>query len=167
MRESYMRMLKDWRSWIKWGYWYYYLLFIAVIAAVVVFVILHRRIIDWLTPVSIKINSVVWGWIIPVAILFIISFPPLFGHEIIGVLCGIVYPFWIAFGIVALGTLLGEWGNFWAFGACLQKTAEKYERKSLNYACMAHIVREGGLFTVLVARLSAIVSSVERKGAAG
>jgi uncharacterized membrane protein YdjX (TVP38/TMEM64 family) len=53
-----------------------------------------------------------FGWIIPIAILFVISFPPLFGHEIVAVLCGLVWGLWIGFGIVAAGTLLGEIGNF-------------------------------------------------------
>lgn len=89
-------------------YWYYYLALIIIAVMVAFFTIYHKKIITWLTPVSQKVNSVKWGWVIPVAILFVISFPPLFGHEIIAILCGIVYPLWIAFGIVALGTLLGE-----------------------------------------------------------
>jgi hypothetical protein len=32
--------------------------------------------VDWLTPLSLKVKSVSWGWIIVVAILFVISFPP-------------------------------------------------------------------------------------------
>lgn len=48
------------------------------------------------------------GWLIPIVILIIISFPPLFGHEIIGLLCGVVYGLWIGFVIVAAGTFLGE-----------------------------------------------------------
>jgi len=43
-----------------------------------------------------------------------------------------------------------------AFKHFLKKHAERYERKSLNYACMAYIVREGGFLVVLLARLSAI-----------
>lgn len=69
---------------------------------------------------------------IPIAILFIISFPPvrlqppicsvlpfidyqipqLFGHEIVAILCGVVWGLWIGFAIVAAGTFLGELGNF-------------------------------------------------------
>lgn len=30
------------------------------------------------------------GWVIPIVVLIILSFPPLFGHEIVGVLCGVV-----------------------------------------------------------------------------
>lgn len=43
-----------------------------------------------------------------------------------------------------------------AFKHFLRKHAERYERKSLNYACMAYIVREGGFLVILLARLSAI-----------
>jgi hypothetical protein len=34
--------------------------------------------------------------------------------------------------------------------------AERHERKTLNYACLAHVVREGGFFIIFVIRLSAI-----------
>jgi hypothetical protein len=36
----------------------------------------------------------------------------LFGHEIVGVLCGVVWGLGIGFAIVAAGTFLGEVGNF-------------------------------------------------------
>jgi hypothetical protein len=71
---------------------------------------------------------------------------------------------------VSAGTFLGEvslpldhrvqadvqFGNFYAFKYCLRGTAIKYEKKNLNYALMAHIVREGGFWIVFVSRLSAI-----------
>ncbi|CAO1621745.1 unnamed protein product [Parajaminaea phylloscopi] len=156
MWQSCKKMLTNWRAWIQWRYWYYYLMIIVVALLIAFMTVYHHQIIHWLTPISKKVNSVAWGWVIPVAILFVISFPPLFGHEIVAILCGVVYSLWIAFGIVALGTLLGELGNFWAFKWCFKRLAEKYERKSLNYACMAHIVREGGFLVILIARLSAI-----------
>ncbi|UZJ56564.1 hypothetical protein CBS101457_005884 [Exobasidium rhododendri] len=149
-------MVKDWRSWLRWKYTHYYIIFIVIILLVAFMTIYHTQIIKWLTPVSQKVRSVAWGFVIPVAILFVISFPPLFGHEIIGILLGVVYGLWIGFGVLSLGTLLGEWGNFYAFKHFLKKHAERYERKSLNYACMAYIVREGGFMVVLLARLSAI-----------
>lgn len=156
MWQSVKQMVTDWRKWLQWRYWYYYIALIICAALLALLTIYHHQIIHWLTPISQQVNTVKWGWIIPVAILFVISFPPLFGHEIVAILCGIVYPLWIAFGIVALGTLLGELGNFWAFKWCFRRLAEKYERKSLNYGCMAHIVREGGFMVILIARLSAI-----------
>jgi uncharacterized membrane protein YdjX (TVP38/TMEM64 family) len=38
----------------------------------------------------------------------VISFPPLFGHELIALLCGVIYGLWIGFAIVAAGTFIGE-----------------------------------------------------------
>ncbi|CDO68418.1 hypothetical protein BN946_scf184837.g1, partial [Trametes cinnabarina] len=48
-----------------------------------------------------------FGWTIPIGILFVISFPPLFGHEIVAILCGLVWGLWAGFGIVAAGTFIG------------------------------------------------------------
>jgi uncharacterized membrane protein YdjX (TVP38/TMEM64 family) len=64
-----------------------------------------------LRPFSEKVRDLPAGWIIPVVILIIISFPPLFGHEIIAVLCGVIYGLWIGFSIVAAGTFIGEGEN--------------------------------------------------------
>jgi len=91
----------------------YYVILLVILALVALMTIYHTQIIDWLTPVSKKIKSVSWGWVIPVAILFVVSFPPLFGAEVVIILCGVVYGLWIGFAIVSLGTLLGELGNFW------------------------------------------------------
>ena len=69
------------------------------------------------------------GWLIPVAILFVMSFPPvrihilhllapysysrqLVGHEIVMILVGVVWGLGPGFAIAAAGTLLGEIGNF-------------------------------------------------------
>lgn len=122
--------------------------------------IFHTQLIHWLRPISLKVRTVLWGWIIPVLVLFALSFPPLFGGEIIAVLCGIVYGVWVGFGIVALGTFLGELGNFYLFRYLLQKPADKIERKSLMYACFAEIIRNGNFFLALATRLSAIPSHI-------
>ncbi|SPO20845.1 uncharacterized protein UTRI_00322 [Ustilago trichophora] len=149
-------LLKDWKSWFKLKYLHWWIMLIVVIAIVALSTIYHRQIVDWLTPISKKVTTVAWGWIIPVAILFIISFPPLFGHEIVLILVGLVYGIWIGFGIASLGTLLGEIGNFYAFKHCLRSMAANYERKNIHYACMAEMVRDGGFWVMFLARLSAI-----------
>ncbi|KAF3916836.1 hypothetical protein ABW20_dc0109420 [Dactylellina cionopaga] len=136
----------------------WWILLIVIIVLTVLLTVYHEEIVKWLTPVSQKIRSLSWGWIIPILILFIISFPPLFGHEIVAILCGIVYGLWIGFAIVAAGTFLGEIGTYFAFKGFLRHRAEKEERRNLNYACLATVTREGGLWFVFVARLSAIPS---------
>ena len=47
-------------------------------------------------------------------------------------------------------------GNFYAFKYVCRSRAAKFEQKNLSYACLAHIVREGGFFMIFVARMSAI-----------
>jgi hypothetical protein len=108
-----VHMCKDWRSFVRWKYLHYYVLLVFLCVLVALMTIYHRQIVDWLTPASQKVRTLSWGWVIPVIILFILSFPPLFGHEIVGVLCGVVYGLWVGFGILSLGTLLGELGNFY------------------------------------------------------
>ena len=145
--------------------------------------IYHSQIVQWLTPVATWMKGFVLvllvlsslispppqngndltltcrfslGWLIPIAVLFVISFPPLFGHEIVAVLVGLVWGLWVGFGIVAAGTLLGEIGNFYAFKYLCSARGEKLEKQKLSYACLARVVREGGFKIALIARLSAI-----------
>jgi uncharacterized membrane protein YdjX (TVP38/TMEM64 family) len=96
------------------------------------------------------------GWIVPIVALFVLSFPPLFGQEIICLMVGIVWGLAIGFGIVLAGTLIGDLANFFAFKYCLRGQAVKLEGSNKNYASLAHIVREGGFFLIVVIRLSAV-----------
>ncbi|EPS36458.1 hypothetical protein H072_9989 [Dactylellina haptotyla CBS 200.50] len=146
------------RYFMKKRYIPWWLILVIIIVLTVLIAVYHEQIVNWLTPVSKKIRELKWGWVIPIIILFIISFPPLFGHEIVAILCGIVYGLWIGFAIVAAGTFLGEIGTYFAFKGVLRHRAEKAEKKNLNYACLATVTREGGLWFVFVARLSAIPS---------
>ena len=47
-----------------------------------------------------KLRDLKYGWLIPVAILFVLSFPPLFGNEIVMVLVGVVWGLGVGFAIV-------------------------------------------------------------------
>ncbi|KIJ67230.1 hypothetical protein HYDPIDRAFT_25702 [Hydnomerulius pinastri MD-312] len=111
--------------------------------------ILHRQ-------QTYTLDSLRFGWLIPIGIFFVISFPPLFGHEILAIVCGLVWGVWIGFGITAAGTLLGEIGNFYAFRYLFQNRAQKMEEKNIQYACLAKLVREGGFKIALIARYSAV-----------
>ncbi|THH02976.1 hypothetical protein EW145_g6636 [Phellinidium pouzarii] len=88
--------MKDWRFWFR-REW----LFIAVAILVGVE---HTAIVRWIEPVAKNLKRHPANWLIPVAIFFVISFPPLFGHEIIALLCGIVYGLWVGFAITAVDT---------------------------------------------------------------
>ena len=40
--------------------------------------------------------------------MIVLSFPPLFGHELVALLRGEFWGAWIGFGIVAAGAIIGE-----------------------------------------------------------
>ncbi len=69
------------------------------------------------------------AWLIPIAIMIVMSFPPvrlsisrggfrshlcdqLFGHEFVALFCGDVWGLWVGFAIVAAGTIVGELATY-------------------------------------------------------
>ncbi|EMD85972.1 hypothetical protein COCHEDRAFT_1117116 [Bipolaris maydis C5] len=134
----------------------WHILFIVIGIITVIITIKHDEVVAKLRPWSEKVRDLPAGWLIPIVILVIISFPPLFGHEIIALLCGVVYGLWIGFAIVAAGTFIGEVGTWYAFKYAFRSKALKLERTNLNYGALARLTRDGGFFIVLVIRLSAI-----------
>ncbi|KAI1878220.1 uncharacterized protein JN550_000402 [Neoarthrinium moseri] len=136
----------------------WHILWIVITIITILITVYHDKVVEILRPFSEKVRDIPAGWIIPVVILVIISFPPLFGHEIIGLLCGVVYGLWIGFLIVAAGTFIGEVGTWFAFRKLLRSKAEKMERTNLNYASLARVTRDGGFWIVFVIRFSVVPS---------
>lgn len=112
------------------------LIIIGVLTAVIS--LKHDEVVAALRPFAEKVRDIPAGWLIFVVVLFVISFPPLFGHELVALLAGVVYGLWIGFGIVAAGTFIGEseysflmWFSSWAVGPendILTKPCEQSER---------------------------------------
>ncbi|EGG12364.1 uncharacterized protein MELLADRAFT_89096 [Melampsora larici-populina 98AG31] len=126
-------------------------------------IVYQRQIIIALTPFSqdlreLKIGNFKIGWIVPIIILIIISFPPLFGHEIVVLICGLVWGLWWGFAIVSVGTYLGELANFFVFRYACRERAVKYKEKNLRFDTLSLVIRDGGFWIALIARLSAIPS---------
>ncbi|KAF2004778.1 hypothetical protein P154DRAFT_412660, partial [Amniculicola lignicola CBS 123094] len=134
----------------------WHILFIAIGVATVIITIKHDQVVAALRPWSMKVRDLPAGWLIPIAILIVISFPPLFGHEIVALLCGVVYGLWIGFAIVAAGTFIGEIGTWFAFKYALRRKGANLERTNLNYGALARLTRDGGFWIVLIIRFSAI-----------
>ncbi|KAI0655282.1 hypothetical protein C8Q70DRAFT_436819 [Cubamyces menziesii] len=128
----------------------------AIIGLVVLFIIYQQRIVEWLRPFANWMRRTPGGWLVPIVILIVMSFPPLFGHEIIAVLCGDVWGVGVGFAIVAAGTLLGELANFFVFKWLCMSRGKKWELKRLQYALLAEVVRQGGFKVAVIVRLSAI-----------
>ncbi|KAK1222287.1 hypothetical protein PQX77_014920 [Marasmius sp. AFHP31] len=150
------KTIGNWRFWVRKEWTWYYIILTVILVITALVTIYHEQIVGWLTPVTRTLEEKPWGWVIPIAVLFVISFPPLFGHEIVAILCGLVWGLWIGFGIVAAGTFLGEVGNFYAFKYCCSARGEKLEKTKISYACLAKVVRDGGFRIALIVRLSAI-----------
>ncbi|KZT29205.1 hypothetical protein NEOLEDRAFT_1057382 [Neolentinus lepideus HHB14362 ss-1] len=152
----------DWSKYRSLDYWkqgphlWYLLLILIVVVLVILSIVLHTQILHWLQPFARWMHNLPAGWLIPVAILFVLSFPPLFGHELVAILCGMVWGIGPGFGIVALGTFLGEWGNYVAFKYYCRSRAEKMEKSSMRYGALARAIRDGGFIVVLVCRYSII-----------
>ncbi|KAJ7038592.1 snare associated Golgi protein-domain-containing protein, partial [Mycena alexandri] len=150
------RQMMQWRFWARreWIKYYIILTVIAVLTSLIT--IFHTQIVDELTPVTKWLHGLKYGYLVPIGVLFVISFPPLFGHEIVAILCGLVWGLWIGFAIVSAGTFIGEVGNFYAFKYCCRARGEKMEKTQIPYACLARCVRTGGFKIALIARFSAI-----------
>ncbi|OSC97885.1 hypothetical protein PYCCODRAFT_1447774 [Trametes coccinea BRFM310] len=160
--ENKTRVCADWRKWLdrrryanKRAIWTLVTV-ITVGILVILFLAYQRHIEDWMRPFARWMHGTPGGWLIPIAIMFVLSFPPLFGHEIIAILCGDVWGVWVGFGIVAAGTVFGELGNFYAFKWCCTARGKKMEEKRLTYALYAQVVREGGLVVPTIMRLTFI-----------
>ena len=85
-----------------------WIILIAVGVLTAIITLKHDEVVDTLRPFAEKVRNIPAGWLIFVAVLVIISFPPLFGHEVVALLAGVVYGLWIGFAVVSAGTFLGE-----------------------------------------------------------
>ncbi|KAG2072554.1 hypothetical protein BDR04DRAFT_937388, partial [Suillus decipiens] len=129
---------------------------VAIIVLVSLFVGFHKKIVHALQPAVERIHDLKFGWLIPIAMFFVMSFPPLFGHEILAILCGLVWGAEVGFAITAAGTFLGEVANFYTFKHFCQARGEKLQKDSITYAALCEVIRERGFKVALVARYSAI-----------
>jgi len=148
------KAMTNWRFWIRRQWLWYYVIGGVILVITILITVFDKQIVKWLTPATHWMHDLSFGWLIPIAILFVISFPPLFGHEIIAILCGVVWGLWAGFGIVAAGTFLGELGNFYAFKYCCRARGDKLEKENISYACLAKVVRDGGFLVAVICRLS-------------
>ncbi|KAH9214077.1 hypothetical protein DL95DRAFT_390027 [Leptodontidium sp. 2 PMI_412] len=97
-----------------------------------------------------------WSWTIPTAILVILSFPPLFGHEIVQLIVGLAYPLGVALGIACAGAVIGEAACFIVFKYFFTGWVEKKIAQKVNWAATARVTQEAGFRGVLVIRYSIV-----------
>ncbi|KAJ7640470.1 hypothetical protein DFH06DRAFT_1334821 [Mycena polygramma] len=157
----------------------YYAIIAVLLAAVILFSVFHTQIVTAMKPFTDWLRNTPAGPLIPIVILIALSFPPLFGHEIVAMLVGVAFGFPEACAIVAgsrvniisvldlrllaLLTIIykdhpryrSEFYNSTFKYACSVR-GKKMEAKDISYGLLAHIIRNGGFLIVLVIRYSAI-----------
>ncbi|KAJ7484099.1 hypothetical protein B0H11DRAFT_2020155 [Mycena galericulata] len=133
-----------------------YLILIVIIVVVALVEAYHDQIINALKPVTNWLHGTRAGWLIPIVVLIALSFPPLFGHEIVYILTGLIWGLGEGFGIVAAGTIMGETCTYLVFKYCCRARGEKMELTNMRYGSLAHVVREGGLRIAIIIRYSTI-----------
>ncbi|KAK7044397.1 hypothetical protein R3P38DRAFT_2608538 [Favolaschia claudopus] len=127
---------------------------ILIIVVIILVEVFHDKIVNALIPVTRWLHDTKAGWLIPILVLIALSFPPLFGHELVAMLCGLVWGLGEGFGIVAAGTILGEIATYYLFRHCLAARGKRLELTNMRYGTLAHIVREGGLPIAILVRYS-------------
>lgn len=116
----------------------------------------HKQIALAIQPYRTQIRAQRWSWIIPTIVLIIISFPPLFGHELVILAVGLIWGLLLGFAIACLGTFVGELATYAAFKYLFRRKAAQLERKNVTYACLAQLMRDGGWKMLTLVRFSAI-----------
>ncbi|VDC01184.1 unnamed protein product [Peniophora sp. CBMAI 1063] len=156
----------DWKNWRKYFTREYYTfkkllsVFFGLIGLtlLILSVVYNSKILQWLAPIGEKWRALPGGWLIPIAILIVLSYPPLFGQEVICTVCGVVWGTGLGFAIAAAGTVVGEIIEFFVFRLACRGRSGKFEEKSLVWGLLARITRTGGFTIVLMARLSFLPS---------
>ncbi|CAH7690140.1 expressed protein [Phakopsora pachyrhizi] len=137
-------------------YWGWWILLAIIIILSAILSSYHDKITKAIQPYQEKIKNTPGAWIIPTVLLIVVSFPPLLGHEIIILISGMIWGTWIGFGIACAGTFLGELATYYAFKHLIRNKSEEIENKSITYATLARLMREGGLMIVILVRASAL-----------
>jgi hypothetical protein len=101
-RKQYEKGIVTWSKVIHWRFWvrkewlWYYIAGILIVILVALMAFFHkdvsgifhtaetadadRQIVHWLTPFTQRMRNIKVGWLIFIAIIFALSFPPLFGN---------------------------------------------------------------------------------------
>lgn len=83
-----------------------------IITIVVLSSVFHAQIVKALVPFVKWAKTTPASFLVPISILVIISFPPLFGQEFVAIVCGMAWGAGIGFAIVCAGSIIGECLNF-------------------------------------------------------
>ncbi|TVY54726.1 Golgi apparatus membrane protein TVP38 [Lachnellula cervina] len=144
------------KKWQRRLYWMVPLGILAIVFSVL-FEVYKKDFERWVKPLTDWLRErEAWSWTLPTAILVILSFPPLFGHEIVQLIVGLTYPLGVAIGIACAGAVLGEAACFIAFKYLFTGYVHKKIDQQVKWAAVARVAQEAGFRGVLVIRYSIV-----------
>ncbi|KAJ7448606.1 hypothetical protein B0H11DRAFT_2080014 [Mycena galericulata] len=118
-----------------------YLILAVIIVVIALVEIYHRQILHAFCYLAAQANDFIYStpgaWLVPIAALILLRFPP-------------------GLGAGATGTILGETSTFYFFKFGCGGRGRKAEATNMNYVTLARVVREGGLLITIIMRYSAL-----------
>ncbi|KAI1786582.1 hypothetical protein LXA43DRAFT_1085375 [Ganoderma leucocontextum] len=151
-RQCNWARILDWRRYKNPRVFWPLAVTVTLVLILILFIAFKDQLVDKMRPFANWMYDTPGGWVIPIGLLI------LFGHEIVAILCGIVWGIWLGFAIVAAGTALGELANFYVYKWWCGARGRKLEESNLNWAILAEVIRTGGLKMPLLMRLTYIPS---------
>ncbi|KAM0750900.1 hypothetical protein T439DRAFT_380741 [Meredithblackwellia eburnea MCA 4105] len=153
-KKSFLRSSVSIRHWWKW------VVFLTGIAAVICLAVFRPRILRLFEPHRVAVEATPGSWAVAIAVLIVLSFPPLFGHEVVNLIIGLIWGVRIGVAVSAVGTVVGELLCFCVFKYVTTSYAERYEHSKVWYGCLAKMMREGSIGILLLIRFSLVPGHV-------
>lgn len=122
----------------------------------VIVLILGHKIQSNLEPVAQKMDQTPYAWLLLSFLIALVSIPPLFGHEIFALIAGYVYGIYYGFAILAISSIVGESGVYFAIRYWFRGYLENYRAKHANYGIFVAVVEDGGILMLWFIRMSVI-----------
>ncbi|KAK9900402.1 hypothetical protein P389DRAFT_11847 [Cystobasidium minutum MCA 4210] len=138
------------------------LIWVGVLAIVVLIIIILFEVFKddferWVTPLRDWLRErEAWSWVIPVAVLIVLSIPPLAGHEVVQIVVGLAYPLGVGIGIAIAGAILGEALCFILFKYALSERVRRKTEQKVSWAAVARVSQEAGFKGVMIIRYSVV-----------
>ncbi|KAF2682636.1 hypothetical protein K458DRAFT_369579 [Lentithecium fluviatile CBS 122367] len=119
----------------------------------ILFLVYNERIFHSLLPVAKKWRDITAGWLILWFLVFIVSFPPLFGHGTLLTIAGFVYGFPNGWYIAASATVVGSTASFILSRTLLKSMVHRLIAHDTRFAALALTLKHDGLKLLIMIRL--------------
>ncbi|KAM6495971.1 Golgi apparatus membrane protein TVP38 [Amanita muscaria] len=128
------------------------ILFYACIGALII-LITPSRIAQYLYDQAAHLASTNFGWLVLIAGLVVVSFPPLIGQTTVVTLCGFAYGM-KGFYVAAFGSVLGSSISFFCLRSLFRERLRGWSANNKKWKALEEVVRAKGIPLIILIRLS-------------